>query len=470
MDKSNEGIVMRNFLIYILVGATILSCTDKGANESPRPNIILLLADDMRVGAMGCEGNQIIKTPALDQLAGSGVYFKNSFVTTPICSSSRASILTGQYTRRHGITDFHTNFSDSALSLTYPMLLRASGYYTGFIGKYGVGMKEDELPKAKFDYWKGLHGEKFWGQGHYWQDSVHLTKVMEGQALAFLNQAPKDQPFCLSLSFKAPHCQDSHPDQFLYDTTRYSHLYADKTLPEAPLSDLQYWEMFPEFFKLGDSSETRIRWRKRFGTPELYQEMVKSYYRLITGLDGAIGAIRTKLREKGLDKNTIIIFSSDNGFYLGERGLAGKWFSHEESIRVPLIIYDPRAHSKGRVSEQIALNIDIAPTILEIAGLDVPSGMQGESLVTMLNQDVEDWRSDFFFEHRFERHNIPESEGLINLNTKYVRYVDEEPDYEYLYDLESDPDEIVNYKDSLIFARTLADMRIRYEELLIEIK
>ncbi|MEQ9300509.1 MAG: sulfatase [Cyclobacteriaceae bacterium] len=462
---------MRNFLIHILTGITALSCTDKAITESSRPNVIFLLADDMRVGAMGYEGNEIIKTPAIDQLANSGVYFKNSFVTTPICSSSRASILTGQYTRKHGITDFHTNLSDSALSQTYPMLLKASGYYTGFIGKYGVGMKEDELPKDKFDYWKGLHGEKYWGQGHYWQDSVHLTKVMEGQALKFLDQAPKDRPFCLSLSFKAPHCQDSHPDQFLYDTTRYSHLYADETIPEAPLSDPEYWEMFPEFFQLGDSSETRIRWRRRFGTPELYQEMVKSYYRLISGIDATITAIRTDLREKGLDKNTIIIFSSDNGFYLGERGLAGKWFSHEESIRVPLIIYDPREElMEGSVSEQIALNIDLAPTILDLAGIEIPLGMQGKSLLSEMNDQTDDWRTDFFFEHRFERFNIPESEGVINLNTKYVRYVEEEPDYEYLYDLESDPDEVINYKDSAAYTSQVDEMRTRYYALLKQIE
>jgi len=462
---------MKNTLVYVIfLSVTMLACTDRPSTENIRPNIIFLLADDMRVGAMGYEGNPIIQTPHLDALAEQGVYFKNSFVTTPICSSSRASILTGQYTRRHGITDFQTNFSDSALSKTYPMLLRGSGYFTGFIGKYGVGMKEDELPKDKFDYWRGLHGEKFWGQGHYWQDSIHLTKVMEGQALAFLDQAPKEQPFCLSLSFKAPHCQDSHPDQFLYDTTRYSHLYADKTIPKAPLSDPEYWEMFPEFFQLGDSSETRIRWRRRFGRPELYQEMVKSYYRLIAGIDATIAAIRTALREKGLDKNTIIIFTSDNGFYLGERGLAGKWFSHEESIRVPLIFYDPREKlSKGSVSDEIALNIDLAPTILDLAGMEIPREMQGKSLVSVMNDKKDDWRSDFFFEHRFERHNIPESEGVITLRSKYVRYVEEEPDYEYLYDLEVDPDEVTNFADSITYKEQVMAMRNRYEEFLIEL-
>jgi len=458
------------YIFITLLASLMLSCSEKEKTNQARPNIIFLLADDMRIEAMGNEGNGIIKTPHLDLLAKQGTSFENSFVTTPICSSSRASILSGQYTRKHGIIDFKKNFTDSALSQTYPLLLKKAGYYTGFVGKYGVGMKEDEMPKEKFDFWKGLHGEKYWGQGHYWQDTIHLTKKMELHALEFLDQVSKDKPFCLSVSFKAPHCQDSHPDQFLYDTTRYSNLYKGETIPEAKLSDPEYWEMFPEFFKMSDSSETRIRWRKRFETPELYQEMVKSYYRLITGLDAAIGAIHTKLKENGLDKNTIIIFSSDNGFYLGERGLAGKWFSHDESIRVPLIIYDPRNQSENvKKSKSIALNIDIAPTILDYAKLPIPKSMQGESLLSLVNGEVDNWRSDFFFEHRFPRHNIPESEGVINLNTKYVRYVEEDPIYEYLYDLENDKNEIINFRDSISYASKLKTMQARHIQLLNQI-
>ncbi len=455
------------FLMVIFLG----SCGQrKSTEEKSRPNIIFLLADDMRVGAMGYEGNEIIQTPNLDELARQGWYFKNSFVTTPICCSSRASILTGQYTRKHGIVDFRTNFSDSALQQTYPMLLKDAGYYTGFVGKYGVGMKEDEMPKEKFDYWQGFNAETNYGQGHYWRDSVHLTKRIEKQSLDFLDQVPSDTPFSLSVSFKAPHCQDSHPDQFLYDTTRYSHLYRTDTIPKAYLSHPKFWEMFPGFFKLGDSSETKIRWRRRFGTPALYQDMVKSYYRLITGLDAAVGAMVSKLEESGQDKNTIIIFSSDNGFYLGERGLAGKWFSHEESIRVPLIIYDPRKAPTGAmVSNQIALNIDIAPTILDYAGVTIPDIVQGKSLLGILNGNDENWRSDFLFEHRFERHNIPESEGLVNLESKYIRYVEEEPDYEYLYNLTRDPGEVINFVDSAEYTTELSQMRARYEELLKEI-
>lgn len=464
MDK-----LIRRFLFTVSFGSVLLSCSDQTENTQVRPNIVFVLADDLRVGAMGYEGNEVIQTPFLDSLAREGYYFENAFVTTPICCSSRASILSGQYTRSHGIVDFQKSFSDSALLKTYPVLLREAGYYSGFVGKYGVGITEEDMPKDQFDYWKGFDPTINYGQGHYWQDSVHLTKRLEAHSLAFLENIPENQPFCLSVSFKAPHVQDSHPDQFLYDTTRFSHLYANDIIPEANLSDPAFWDMFPEFFKMGDSSETRLRWNKRFATPELYQQMVKGYYRLIAGIDEAVGAIREKLDKEGLSENTIIIFTSDNGFYLGERGLAGKWFSHDESIRVPMIVFDPRNEQKGDRRDKIALNIDIAPTILAYARLEIPEEMEGRSLIHLIDGTDEDWRTDFLFEHRFERYNIPESEGIVNLQAKYIKYIEEDPPYNYLYDLTRDPDEVINFSDTLSYEDISSEMNLRYQELLNQI-
>ncbi len=348
----------------------------RSAAAAGRPNIIFLLTDDQRADAMGCAGNPIIHTPNIDDVAKNGVLFKNAFVTTSICASSRASILSGQWTRRHKINDFGTHFSEAALAQTYPMLLRKAGYRLGFIGKYGVGPKRD-LPVDEYDYWRG-----FPGQGRYEHKDKdgnykHLTQIMGEQAIEFLRSCSKDKPFCLSVSFKAPHVQDGDPRQFIYDRA-YKNLYKDVTIPSPKTAERRYFEALPEFLQ---TSEARRRWQIRFSTPAKFQESVKSYYRLVTGVDVVIGKIRDELKRLSFDDNTIIMFTGDNGFYLGEYGLAGKWFPHEESIRVPLVIFDPRASRsrRGVSCEQMALNVDIAPTILELAGVKVPQQMQGRS-------------------------------------------------------------------------------------------
>ncbi len=222
------------------------------------PNIIFLLTDDHRADAMGCAGNPIIQTPNMDALAANGVRFTNAFVTTSICASSRASIFTGQCTRRHGIINFRTHFSPEVLAQTYPMLLNQAGYRIGFIGKYGVGAKKD-LPIDKYDYWKG-----FGGQGRYENKDEdgnykHLTQIMGEQAIEFLNGCSQDRPFCLSVSFKAPHVQDSDPRQFIYDRA-YSELYKDVTIPTPETANPRYFDpiaqQLPWINRRGPSVET----------------------------------------------------------------------------------------------------------------------------------------------------------------------------------------------------------------------
>jgi arylsulfatase A-like enzyme len=450
-----------SILILLLMAA---GCKVQDSSED-RPNIVFLLADDHRWDALGMEGHPLLRTPNIDALASEGTYFNNSFVTTPICFASRASILSGQYVRSHGCINFAKFFSDSAFAETYPGVLRQGGYYTGFIGKYGVGNKEENMPRNKFDFWRG-----FAGQGHYWMDSVHLTRQMGYQVLEFLDSIPGHKPFCLSVSFKAPHVQDKDPRQFLYDTTRYKELYAGREVPVYELMDEKYWDMFPDFFRT-EENIARIRWNIRFSTQELYQEMTQGYFKLITGVDDAVGRIMEGLEERGLAENTIIIYTSDNGFYLGERGLAGKWYSHDESIRVPMIIMDPRKQDqKAQKEDGIALNIDLAPTILELAGLDIPEGMDGKSLVPLLEKTARDWRRDFFFEHSYRRAGIPESEGVVNLQNKYIKYVREDPAYEYLYDLQKDPLEVINYIEDTGYSPLLETLKSRYAEYLNELE
>lgn len=427
-----------------LAGLLLLLCLAgcKPQQASQPPNIIFLLTDDQRWDALGAMGNPIIQTPHMDALAREGLLFTNAYVTTPICCTSRASILSGQYARRHGIHDFKTSFSPAAWQACYPMQLKQAGYYLGFVGKFGVGRGED-MPAADFDYWKGIPGQPQYEQRDEQGRYKHLTRIMGEQCLEFLQQAPADRPFCLSVSFKAPHVQDADPRQFLYDSA-YQELFEEVQIPPARAGTDEYWEAFPEFFKA--DNEARRRWEMRFSTPEKYQASVKGYYRLIYGVDVVIGNIRKELARLGMDEHTLIVLMGDNGFFLGEKGLAGKWYIYEESIRVPLVWYDPRLpqEQRGKKIDQIALNIDIAPTLLKVAGQDIPSQMQGQDLYSLLNHSQTEWRQDFLFEHLFEHPRIPKSEGVVSLFEKYARYLPPAPPYEEFYDLRTDPGELEN--------------------------
>jgi arylsulfatase A-like enzyme len=478
MRLNLHPLVLSLVILETIVGVGALG-GDCEAAAGDRPNIIFLLTDDQRWDTLGCMGNQIIQTPNVDRLAAQGVVFDNCFVTTSICMTNRACIFTGQYAARHGVWSFSTNFTPAQLAQTYPALLKRAGYYIGFIGKWGVGTPPQDL----FDYNRGWPGQNRYfdpvkgkdvfayldaqsGQsGRTTQDlgQVHLTARMGDQAIEFLDLVPADRPFCLSLSFKAPHCQDGQPAfrQFPYDP-RLGDLYQDVTIPPAPLSSPAFFAALPEFLK---TSENRNRWKVRFATPQMYQHSVKSYYRLISGVDRVVGRIVAELKQKGLHDNTIIVYTGDNGFYLGERGFAGKWFPHEVSIRVPLVVYGPRlpANRRGQRCEPMVLSIDLAPTMLAMAGVEIPQKMQGRSLLPWIEGERPPWRSEFFYEHLFRHASIPRSEAVRNARYKYIRFLDIEPPYEELYDLSADPDEAHNLAGKPEYTEALKRMREKWQ-------
>jgi arylsulfatase A-like enzyme len=458
------GLVVASILSGCSGDKALVDPSSDATTKPTRPNIIFLLADDQRWDAAGYAGNSIIQTPNIDALAHEGVAFKNAYVTTPVCAISRASIFTGEYARRHGILDFTTDFSPAQLQQTYPALLRAAGYRTGFIGKFGVG---NNPPASMFDYWRG-----FAGQGDYMTrdsagHSMHLTRLESQQAIAFLDSQPHNQPFALSVSFKAPHVQDESAVQFIPEGTDMS-MYSNVDVPPPATADDTYWESFPAFFKVNNLA--RERWQALFSTPEKFQASVKGYYRLVTGLDRVVGEIRAELKRLNLDQNTVIIFSSDNGFFLGELGMAHKWYGQEPSVRVPLVVFDPRnlTGQRGRVETAVALNIDIAPTLLDIAGVPVPSQMEGSSLVPLIHGGILPWRKDFLFEHLFPDPMIRRSAGVIGGRYKYLRYLDPNPNYEVLYDLVADPNETTNFAQDARYSAVLDRLRQRYAELAAE--
>jgi arylsulfatase len=443
----------------------------RAATGPVQPNIFFLLTDDQRWNALGCMGDTHIQTPNLDRLAKQGVLFRNHFVTTSICCVSRASIFTGQYERRHGIGDFSKPFTTAQWAQTYPALLRRHGYYTGFIGKFGVGNDQAVAAMAgQFDYWRGLPGQ---GGRYFIQPDdpthTHATARMGGQALEFLRHRPPGQPFCLSLSFMAPHARDHMPREYTPDL-RDESLYTNQTIPHPPTATDAYFERLPHSVQ---TSEARRRWHWRFDTPQKFQRNTKDYYRLITGIDREVGRIVSELHTLGLASNTVIIFTSDNGYFLGDRGLAGKWFMYEESLRDPLIIYDPRepAAHRGRTEDAMTLNIDFAPTMLALAGLTPPPGMQGRSLLPLVqNRHPSDWRTEFFYEHHFAPKILPPSEGVRTERWSYIRWVHETPPLEELYDLQSDPLEARNLASDPAHAATLARLRARWAEYRKELK
>lgn len=419
------------------IAALFAACAVPIAAQGP-PNIIFIQADDMRADSMGCAGNPIVQTPNLDRLAAKGALFTNNFCTTSICAVSRATMFTGQYASRHGIQDFSKPLSMPQMARTYFAILRKIGYRTGFVGKWGLG---GPLPGDEFDYFAG-----YAGQGRYFEtddkSGTHLTRKLGDQALEFL-RTKDNRPFCLSISFKAPHVQDGSDQPFQYDP-KYESLYQDVTIPTPRTATEAHFKALPEFIQ---NSEGRNRWHQRFATPEQFQESVKSYYRLITGMDAVIGDIMDELERQKIAERTAIVFTSDNGFFLGEKGLAGKWLMYEESIRTPLIIYYPYApkERQGVQIDQITLSNDIAPTLISFASVPTLDTMQGRSVLPLLLGQKLYWRHEFFYEHHFDYGGkIPSSEGVRIDNYKYIRYIGTDPAYEELYDLKNDPYEVYN--------------------------
>ena len=463
------------------------------------PNILFLLTDNQHWTSLGAAGNDIIETPHTDDLARRGALFENAFVTTPICGASRASFLTGLYRRSHQF-DFRTPpFRSQLGSLTYPALLKAAGYYSGFIGKFGIesdGYMNVESETDTLDrMFHHFDNYEHWGPDNYYERQPdgtlrHLTDVTGDKILGFLRRwqrSESDRPFCLSVSFNAPHCQDDHPQQYIWPAS-VDHLYHDAVIPVPETSTADFFDTQPDFIK---SSENRERWKRRFGTPELFQDNMKGYYRMVSGVDRVLGRVLGELEAVEAAESTVVIFTSDNGMFFGERGLSDCWLLYEDSIRVPLIIMDPRcgADRQGVRLEELVLNIDISPTIIDLAGMAAPEEVQGRSMMTLLGDSPGDWRSDFYCEHLFEHPLIPKSEGMRTTRWKYIQYVDRPASdeeqrregsparggigrrirggnrYEELYDLANDPLEAVNVIDDPRCQEVLARLVGRFEEL-----
>lgn len=453
-------------LLFGLLGTSLMSFTkcsnstkNSEADRRPEnPNFLILISDDQRWDQVSYHGHPIIpelETPNIDALASEGVYFDRGYVTSPICAISRASIMTGMYASTHGMNHFNTPLDREVLFLTYHALLKNAGYRTGVLGKWGIGEAGAEEIVDVFDAW--------YHQGPYFHETdsgqIHNSVWLAAKTRDFLASLEPDQPFALTVKYKSPH----HPYQ---PDPRDSTLFKEVEIPRRASDTPEAYANMASHVM--ENSLNRWCYFDERKDEETREDFEKNFLRCVMSLDRSVGEIMQSLREYNLDENTIVIFISDNGYIWGERGLGGKWLHYEESIRVPIIIRWPGMQEKykGMTLEQLALNIDIAPTILDMAGLEVPEKMDGKSLLPLLNQPDFDFREDFFLEHDsviMVRNPIPDSYGVRTKDWKYIRYVNVDPEVEEMYHLTTDPMEVNNLISNDAYSEMRGHLRDRYD-------
>ncbi len=447
----------RRFLENLGVGVAALALPGCNASTDTRPNILVLISDDQRWDQLSYADNPLIpelKTPNIDRLARQGVYFRNAFVTTPICAVSRAGIMTGRYAGTHGMNHFNTSMTAEVLSKCYPALLKRNGYKTGILGKWGMGLDGTGDIFDVFNAWTK--------QGAYFHETdsgkIHNSEWLAMRTREFLESCSAEQPFCLTVCYKSPH-HPYRPDK------RDKDLFEDVVIPKRETDTAEGYQAMSSHVM----DKSLNRWcyfdeRKDEATKKKFE---KDFLRCVKSLDRSVGMIEQTLRDLNLDKNTVIIFLSDHGYLWGEHGLGGKWLLYEESIRVPIIIHGPGIPGtmRGKKLDHIALNIDIAPTILDIAAIPIPAEMNGMSLLPLLRGKDIPSRNDFFMEHVdiIDVENpIPDSRGVRSKEWKYIRYINVEPEVEELYNIRVDPLETNNLANDLNYVKIKDQLKERY--------
>ncbi|MBE2213499.1 MAG: sulfatase [Opitutaceae bacterium] len=432
-----------------------------GAFAAPR-NIVFILTDDHRYDAMGFMGHPFLETPNMDSIARNGVHLRNAYVTTALCSPSRASILTGQYAHRHGVVDNNNPVRPDLVF--FPQLLQKAGYRTGYFGKWHMGGENDD-PQRGFDRWVS-----FRGQGEYWADrrgtasagkgeintlnvdgqrvaqKGYITDEITTYALDWVRTVPREQPFFLYLSHKAVHSEFVPAD-------RHAGRYKDKPLP-IPASR-HHHEHAPMWVQ-----NQRNSWH---GVDFPYHSNldVADYYRryceTLLAVDESVGRVLAALRERGQLEDTLVVYMGDNGFAFSEHGLIDKRTAYEWSMRVPLMMQCPAVFKGGETLTQIVANIDIAPTLLEAAGVQTPAApaFDGHSFWPLARGESIPWRTELLYEYYWER-NLPQTPTIFALRDERYKFVRAYGvwDCDELYDLESDPGETQN----LIFDAGYADV------------
>ncbi len=407
------------------------------ALAADRPNVVVVLVDDLRYDGLGCTGHPFAKTPNVDRLAREGVVFRNAFVSIPLCSPSRSSFLTGRYAHATGVT---TNGDSSALShklVTFPKLLHDAGYATAYVGKWHMGT--DDTPRPGFDRWVSFKGQGVYSDpplnvdGERTTARGYVTDILNRYAVEFVKAQKGNKPFCLYLAHKAVHGPFTPAE-------RHKGLYPDdKYPPPASAADDRAGKP-----ALREASAKNAP--KKPGGPKGDFPAMRSQMRCLASIDEGVGDLLKALAESGQLDNTLFVFTSDNGFFWGEHGgLGDKRWAYEDSIRVPLIVRYPKLAKAGSAVSQMVLNVDLAPTALDLAGVKPPADLHGRSLVPLLKGDASGWRTailtEYFQEKAYPR--FPTWQAVRTDRWKYIRYPGH-PDWDELYDLKADPAERKN--------------------------
>ncbi|MDF7823866.1 sulfatase [Pontiellaceae bacterium B12227] len=456
--------MMKFLLILCCAVAAVTGVAEAKPLQGSRPNIIYLMADDQNFGSIGIYGNSEVITPNMDKLGHDGVIFDRHYNTTSVCMASRANVMTGMYEYKAAANFSHGDMKPEVWAKSYPVLLRKAGYLTAFAGKFGFKVDGYGYECGEFfDIWGGAPGQSQYvtarnkSMAKYAKEYPHSTLSYGAFGQDVIKSAvEQDKPFCLSISFKAAH-KPATPDP------RFDDVYAGKTFTKSANFGREAGEHMSPQSKMGRQYPRFTEWN--YDTD--YDGVMAKYYQQVYGIDVALGMIRKELEAQGVADNTVIIYTSDNGFICGAHGYASKVLPMEESARAPLLIFDPRSPSAGKKLRSPALtgNIDFAPTILELAGLPVPSTMDGVSLLPLLNDPASDVREQMAFINVF---GPPATHSLTCLTKEwkytYWWYGGAKMDpMEELYYLKKDALEMTNLAANPEARAALETMRANYD-------
>lgn len=465
---------MKSTIYFLVLCILILSCTGNSSTEQSsddlRPNIVMILVDDLRWDEFGLGEHNYIQTPNIDRIAKEGIWFKNAFATTPLCSPSRASFLTGQFAHTHGIVD---NTDRSVLShqlKTFPMKLDSLGYQTAFVGKWHMG--NDNTARPGFDFWAALKGQgeaidpEFNVDGNKVNTKGYVTDILTQYSLDFIDRQDSSTPFLLYLSHKG-----LHPNLHQDATGKVTKIGGGGFVAaerHKGMYDNEIFERRPNAYITPEDKPALMR--KIEGLPVLGKEtatpehVIRERAEMLMAIDEGLGDILDKLEQKGELERTAIIFAGDHGYWYGEHGLnEERRLGYEEALRIPVMIRYPSVVERGVVSDKMILNIDIAPTCIELAGGEANSSIEGESLIPLLKGlQPEDWRTSFFMEYYTDtvwpRTLNLGYKGVRSERYKYIQYTDLEGMDEF-YDLQNDPYELNNEIHNSNYENQLLDMK-----------
>jgi arylsulfatase A-like enzyme len=402
--------------------------------QPARPNIVFILIDDLRWDGLGCTGHPYVQTPHIDRIAKEGVLFQNAFVTTPLCSPARASFLTGRYAHAHGVRDNTDNAALSHRLVTFPRLLQDAGYRTAYVGKWHMG--NDDSPRPGFDRWISFRGQGRFDNppmnidGRQVQAEGYMTDLLAAYATDLLREK-HDKPFCLYMAHKAIHGPFT-------PAGRHKNDYSDQPVKRLPNAK-DTLDGKPALTRLVDGQPAV---RAGGGSSD---QLIRDQMRCMRSVDDSVGAVLKALQDTGRLDNTLVLLTSDNGYFWGEHGLGDKRWAYEESIRIPMVARYPARIRAGSQIRHDVLNIDIAPTMLDLAGVRAPGDIHGRSMLPLFGQSKPAWRNSFLAEYFQEERNprVPAWQSVRAERWKYVHYTQLEA-MDELYDLEKDPGEMNN--------------------------